>query len=428
MNVATGPSTLTLPDGRALPVNAGSVEVRDRQGNVTGETHQIAFPNQGLVGTSDEELRKTWALAGIRIDPGAPGLTKDMFNTFGKSPQVRLTLQPFHTDRNDQFEILDGSLHLVYAFHDSRDANATCPLHNRADMDAFGDFMDDVVALKARLERDHGIVTDGQALGVHPAFESAAATAALQDGIKDLLQNHITPVDLFAVSVAGIPDPRPEPWIFVAMQRSPATGRIEAFPSPAIVQPGPAPIFGQMLNFTGRGNRVDPFPATSNSRPVGCGINMPGQVPAQIEGAGFSTAAAFDDPGFDTDGNRFGQSDAKFADIVNAVADPARGHFFNTDCVSCHTETRKELDLILDPALRQQRFASIARDEGLHPDVVPKSQWNVRAFGWFPGTVFFSGAPAQPTIARRAARETKEVVECFATEHWDNPDRSCLDH
>ena len=32
------------------------------------------------------------------------------------------------------------------------------------------------------------------------------------------------------------------------------------------------------------------------------------------------------------------------AAIAAVVADPARAHFFNTDCLSCHTETRREID------------------------------------------------------------------------------------
>lgn len=85
-----------------------------------------------------------------------------------------------------------------------------------------------------------------------------------------------------------------------------------------------------------------------------------------------------------------GRSAADFArpiavhDLMGA--DPTRSHFFNTDCVSCHTETCRAIDL--------PHVKSVA---GVDNAVLPKDVWNVRNFGWFPSFP--------------AARETAAVLQ-----------------
>jgi mono/diheme cytochrome c family protein len=87
------------------------------------------------------------------------------------------------------------------------------------------------------------------------------------------------------------------------------------------------------------------------------------------------------------------------ADIVN---DPARSHFFNTDCVSCHTATRRTIDLLQNANIPGVNFA-----------VLPKEKWNVRNFGWFPAFLRSRGATqiVEATATRRTAAETAAVVE-----------------
>lgn len=391
MALITGPSTITIRQGEDL------VEVPVDAGAIPGTSRRIRFPG--------ENRRADWALAGLRIDPGAPGLTKDVFDVFGKSPQIRLTLQPIN-EQNGRVSITDGSLHLVYAFHDTKDLTAACNLHNRADMDGFSDAVADVVKIKQMLKADHGIETDGRDLGVHPAFDDEDSAAALRASLREFLNDHLTTDRLFAVSAAGIPLPAPEPWVFVAMQQNPLSGRIEAVPSPAIIQPGPAANFAQMISFIDT-PKIQPKPATSNNLPIGCSFNQPGQVPVQIAGAGVSTATVFD------------EGDRAITDIAAVISDPTKSHFFNTDCVSCHTETRKEIDMARSTA------GLIGASSRIDPDVIPDGQWNVRAFGWFPGFPP-RAAGAHETVTRRAATETLEVVHCFETENWHRADRSCL--
>ena len=62
----------------------------------------IAGGDAGVVAGTDKRIhipdllrnKDTWIVAGIRIDPGAPGLSDEMTNEFGRSPQVRLIVQP----------------------------------------------------------------------------------------------------------------------------------------------------------------------------------------------------------------------------------------------------------------------------------------------------------------------------------------------
>jgi hypothetical protein len=85
-------------------------------------------------------------------------------------------------------------------------------------------------------------------------------------------------------------------------------------------------------------------------------------------------------------------------EIVDIIADPKKSHFFNTDCISCHTDTRQGRERI-------NNFTVV----GVDPQVLPKENWNVRNFGWFPS--FFRPGVVDATVTRRTAAETAEVVE-----------------
>ena len=88
-------------------------------------------------------------------------------------------------------------------------------------------------------------------------------------------------------------------------------------------------------------------------------------------------------------------------DILDLIADPNRSHFFNTDCVSCHTETRRAMDLL-----------SVRDIPGIDTAVLPNGQWNVRNFGWSPPIE----GPVQGTVTRRTAAETAAVVNFINTQ------------
>jgi glutamine---fructose-6-phosphate transaminase (isomerizing) len=69
---------------------------------------------------------------------------------------------------------------------------------------------------------------------------------------------------------------------------------------------------------------------------------------------------------------------------LDLIADPSRSHFFNTDCVSCHTETRRAMELL-----------KVKDILGINSAVLPNGSWNVRNFGWSPAE-----GPAQATVGR----------------------------
>jgi hypothetical protein len=56
-----------------------------------------------------------WFVAGIRIDPGAPGLSKEIIAQFGRQPQIRLIVQPV-TNGPDGFKVHDIAGHLIFSF------------------------------------------------------------------------------------------------------------------------------------------------------------------------------------------------------------------------------------------------------------------------------------------------------------------------
>jgi hypothetical protein len=100
-------------------------------------------------------------------------------------------------------------------------------------------------------------------------------------------------------------------------------------------------------------------------------------------------------------------SASRIREIVDIVADPKQSHFFNTDCISCHTDTAQ-------PLIRLGKKFTVP---GVASAVLPKENWNVRNFGWF--TSFLRGGPAVPTVTRRTATETAEVVEFINRELLD---------
>jgi len=387
ITTSTGASMMTLDDGSQIPIDAGLIP---------GTTVRIKFPG--------ENRRQDWALAGLRIDPGAPGLSQPIFDVFGRSPQIRLIFQPIR-EIGGTVRVTDGSLHLTYAFHRADDPSQTCRFHNVPDIEGFSAAVTDLLAIKEKMQSDHNISTDNVALGVHPAFESAGPEFKTE--IREYLNTHLTTDRLFAASIAAIPLPNPEPWVFVALRKVPGTDRLEAVPSPATIQPPTHINFGQMISFLGTPS-IEPKPATRNLKPIDCRANPPFQLPAPVPGDGVATESAFS--GEDTD----------IVTISQIIADPAKSHFFNTDCSSCHSETRKEIDM------GRNTIAGIAAQAHIDPDVIPKGQWNVRAYGWFPD-FFDAAAPgAEETVTRRTATETEEVLVCFANGRWTLPDEACL--
>ena len=141
--------------------------------------------------------------------------------------------------------------------------------------------------------------------------------------------------------------------------------------------------FAQMLNPIGANPRVQPAPHTNNLGAITC-QNAALRAPGPPVGArqGSSTADLFASPA---------PPSSKTQNILDLIADPDRSHFFKTDCVSCHTDTRRGMEML--------NIRSVA---GIEPAVLPNGPWNVRNFGWSPPIE----GPPQGTVTRRAATET----------------------
>ncbi|MBB4383499.1 hypothetical protein [Bradyrhizobium sp. SBR1B] len=328
---------------------------------------------------------EAWFVAGIRIDPGAPGLSPEIISQFGRQPQIRLIIQPV-TNGPDGFKVHDTAGHLIFSFSLDPDAplGGCAPFPRfKPDDEAFKAIVRDVATLRDQLGAGHfgnvKVSTAGD-LNVHPGLVGASAKS-FREALKAVIEKHLSPQRLNTMAVMGIAPP--EPWIFVSMLRVPQAGLITV-PGPTLDGMHAAQMFSAI-----GGKHVVPQPGPNNQNPITCRHAALQNPPLpQADRKGVSTSEFID-------GN---VPDSRIIEIVNTIADPKKSHFFNTDCVSCHTETAQPL---------VRKIPSFAVP-GVNRAVWPKEDWNVRNFGWFPS--FLHGGPAAATITRRAAAETADVV------------------
>jgi len=339
--------------------------------------------------------RSTWHVAGMRIDPTAPGAHAGLRSVFGSSVQIRLIIQPV-LKRGGSVSIHDTAVHLVYDFN--KDPDPANPRKAIPDNEKFADILNDIKWLKA-VSRGGGVSTDG-ALGVHPGLK--AKVPGLNDGVKRFLSKHLTSDHLSAMALAGIQDP--EPWIFLALSKLP-NGSFGPIP---LNVPFAKP---QMINF-----RV--FPPEVLPEPVASNRSLPGQPPKgvatnvlfKLNSSEFGDFAVI---GKDDNGDAVRDPQVKNVDIADVIANPNMSHFFNADCVSCHTESQRRSSLSLP--LGDFAFKFHGQSPQRTPEVTSAAQWNVRNFGWFPD--FFRGNTSTPTATQRTANESAEVLE-FIEEHF----------
>jgi hypothetical protein len=239
------------------------------------------------------------------------------------------------------------------------------------------------------------VTTSGVPLGVHPGLADPATVNNLSLEIKSFLQKHIAGSRLAAMAIAGLPSGAPAPWIFVSILGVPP-GVVPALPNGGFVPVhGPAldgQQFAEMLAPAGAVPRVVPVPNTNNLNPITCknAAVSPASMPVANR-SGVSTTELFLIPSPPAD---------RIKQIIDVIADPTKSHFFNTDCVSCHTETRRAMDLL-----------KITDIPGINPAALPNGQWNIRNFGWSP-----SAKGVQATVTRRTSAETAAVVTFINSE------------
>jgi len=105
----------------------------------------------------------------------------------------------------------------------------------------------------------------------------------------------------------------------------------------------------------------------------------------------------------------------KILEDINTLVNPDVSHLFNTDFVSCHTETRLGIAL-----LNGNSHITEDIDKLLLPGA--DDIWNVRGFGWIPR---LSG-PAQPTLSRRVVKETFAALTFINERCLPRPQATCL--
>jgi hypothetical protein len=347
----------------------------------------------------EAQARDNWFVAGVRIDAGAPGLSSDMRAQFGQSPEIRLVVQ-LVTKSNDGTPIVhDIAGHLIFDFVSGVDipAQAGCLPLRVPDLVAFKAIVAELAAMRTKLN-DGGfgkaVVTNGRPLGVHPGLSDATTADNLRAEMMAFLERHISAPRLGAMAIMGLPAGGAFPWIFLSMANVPPA-TVPGLPNGGFVAvPGPTldgQQFAEMFQPAGSNPRVVPEPHANNRNPITCkSAAAPAGLPV-AQRVGSSTSDIFANPALSADTQR---------QIQDRVADPAQSHFFNTDCVSCHTETRAAMALgpVADPRL--------------DPAVLPNGNWNVRNFGWSPP----SEGAIQPTATRRTAAETAAVVSFINSE------------
>ena len=356
---------------------------------VAGTSAKIGLPKEA-------QTPDAWFIAGIRIDAGAPGLSSDIHAQFGQLPEIRLIIQPVIKNAEGSPKVLDIAGHLIFDFITATPeppAQADCFPRFVADMNAFNGVVTDVAALRTKLNNGqlagHAISTVGVPLGVHPGLAEPATANSVRNEMLSFLESHLSAQRLGSMAIAGLPANAPAPWIFLSFLGDHA-GHFGPAHGPTL---DGNQQFAQLLNPPGTNPRVVPEPHTNNLNPVTCknAAVSPTSLPT-AQRSGVATAAVFATPA---------PTSEQAKQILDTIADPAKSNFFNTDCVSCHTETRRTMDVL-----------KVKDIPGINPAALPNGQWNVRNFGWGPAGLF----GMQATVTRRTANETAAVVTFINSE------------
>lgn len=340
-----------------------------------------------------------WKIAGVRFDPAAPGASAEVAQAFGSIPQIRLVVQPV-TLFGGQIRVHDVALHVIYSYPIPPTAEQPLPQADSAKVNAM---ISDLLAMRAVCE-DEGGDTSG-ALSVHPCLQEPMSDFHVE--VVGFLRKYLHAARFQVGAIMGLNNGAFEPWIFVALQRNSQNGEFAAFPSPGLDAVSRAPT-AQMVSFIDF-PRVQPVPSTTNTLDITANLEIP-----ISERRGVSTAPLFESVnmddfaliGQDAQGSPVLSDTLRNTDIVDWIAHPARAHFFNTDCVSCHSETTLRESRRIPPS--EFAFVPEHADMTVDPAMLHANQWNVRNFGWFVDPRF---GTKHTTITMRTANETFEVVE-----------------
>lgn len=325
---------------------------------------------------ADLKSRRIWKIAGIRIDPSAPGCDPKVQaqSPVGVKPQIRLIVQPV-TVRGTAVRIHDVAAHLVFDFE-----AAPVPAQKSP---AFEPVIADLRGIKDRL-RNKGISTEGE-LRVHPGF----GDPDFVDELRNFLKTHLRTARLNSIAFMGIHNS--EPWIFFAMAK--LKGEFVRVGHPSL-----GTSLDQLLSFGPASDPVIPAPHNRTFADKSVGLST-----ALL----FGPAVNLDAPAF-PDVADADLKVVKLRDIPNIIANPQVSHFFNTDCVSCHSESTRRANFKLDSGSGPFHYLRPAGISGPAANLLPSSprhSWSTRNFGWFPL------ATPKETVTLRTANEAAESAE-----------------
>jgi hypothetical protein len=379
----------TLEDGKStiLPQSAFATLLRQAQtvsvADSAGDEHKIKLADDLL-------QRSTWKIAGLRVDPSAPGTDARLRKRYGSRPQLRLIVQPVTFQKPATVTVPDAAIHLIFNYVKEFEPPAVKgdPQIAIPDKDRFAEIVKDLVALKGSLQ-GAGIKTEGP-LGVHPGFTNDKSRS-FADKIKSFLKKHLSEDRLWKMTLVGTD--KASQWIFVALKKQ-QDGSFAVFRNPSI--DGKC---GELLMLLGNKTPVMPLPTTKN-----------------VEGRkGVSTASLF--PTDDAFG-KLNQTvpdipELKYRNIPDLIANPGIADFFNTDCVSCHTESSRRVELRIKSDPGPYLYVAPPGISGIDTSLLPGTPWNVRCFGWgAPETLEDTTTPVSPpTATTRTANEAAESAD-----------------
>jgi hypothetical protein len=387
-------------------------------GSVAGTNRRIELP-------PNVRAKRAWYIASVRFDPSAPGFSDGIREQFGQELQIRLVVQPVTRERDGTIKVHDIAVHLVFEFNNGIDkppAQRGCMPRPQPDAALTNKVVRELVELRSKLGED---VTYGKPLGVHPGLNNPATARTVRQAMKRLLERHLSDQHLGFMTIAAIQGDPPgqedvtKRWIFMGtanLKRHPEVPNPNSQRSGFVALPAAAldgQQYAQMFSENNAlQNRVVPTPYANNGAD---GSALPFAITCQnasnrVAGPpidrriGAATSdilnkrrlIALPPP------NENDPQNEAVTNLLNTVADPDRSHIFNTDCVSCHTETTIFQDRFNDPI------------PGIDPSALPgDNRYNMRAFGWAPQRFEDDGQIKEfvrPTVTRRTANETAKVV------------------
>lgn len=359
-----GESVWPNPSFEAVLNMALGVRVKDGGGT----TRKITFPTSARF-----EDRTNWKLVGFRVDPSAPSTDPAWINRLGSIPQIRLIMQPVTVTSNGVI-VHDFTAHLAFNYV----LNSTPPFE--PDRAKFAAVLDDLLELKSfLLAANPPVSTEGE-LNVNPGLEQNVPGFSAR--VEDFLQKHLANLSPNIVSFMGVSSPKPEPWIFFAWDPNTPEplGTVMLFPA-----------------ITVREGSVTPVPKNSNLQP---------KPPI-----GVSTAVLFrSEPNLDGPAVP-GKTEPLIKDIPDIIANPTKSNVFNTDCVSCHSETTRRKILNIPPTKYQYELPEGI--PGVKPSLLPITNYNVRNFGWYQLGI----SPPRLSVTMRTSNETADALEFIRKEY-----------